>query len=129
MGKIKLKKNILEKIVFGVSLILVIALLSYLLYESFTTDYSLPPLIEIYTDSVQNYNSQFVIPVILKNSGRTAEAVKVEVTLEKNGIDVEKGEFEIDFLPKFAEKKGFVSFRNDPAQGKIFPRVKGYKIP
>lgn len=130
MSVVKTKKNFLEKTVFGVSLLFIIALLSYLIYESLNTDQTQLPIIELYTDPVQKYNSQFVVPVILKNMGhQTAEAVKVEVTLVKDEIEIEKGEFEIDFLPRFAEKRGFVSFVNDPTQARILHRVKGYKIP
>jgi len=127
----KVEKNWLEWGVFGVSLVLVLGTLAYLVYEA-TTLGDQPPIIEAQLGAPQQQAGEFAVPVTLINRGdQTAAGVMVEVTLESNGAgaEIERGEFSVPFLPRGATREGRVSFRTDPRAGQLKARVLGYEQP
>ena len=129
----KVEKNWLEWGVFGVSLVLVLGTLAYLVYEA-TTLGDQPPIIEAQLGAPQQQAGEFAVPVTLINRGdQTAAGVMVEVTLEGNGggaaAETERSEFSIPFLPRGATREGRVSFRTDPRLGRLQARVLGYEKP
>lgn len=127
----KVKKNWLEWGVFGVSLVLVLGTLAYLVYDA-TTMGDQPPLIEAQLGAPQQQAGEFAVPVTLINRGdQTAAGVMVEVTLEGNDAttEIERGEFSVPFLPRGATREGRVSFRTDPRTGQLKARVLGYEQP
>ena len=130
MKKKKLEKNWFEWIVFGVGLTLVVATLAYLAYDAATLS-DAPPSIEIRLGDVQQRPHNFIIPVTLINHGDlTAEGVQIEVVLESNNEEKERGEFAVAFLPRRSTREGWVAFQTDPrTAGKITARVVGFEKP
>jgi len=129
----KVEKNWLEWSVFGVSLVLVLRTLAYLVYEA-TTMGNQPPIIEAQLGAPQQQQAgEFAVPVTLINRGdQPAAGVTVEVTLEGSGgaaAEIERGEFSVPFLPRGATREGRVSFRADPRAGQLKARVLGYEQP
>jgi len=130
----KVEKNWLEWGVFGVSLVLVLGTLAYLVYEA-TTMGNQPPIIEAQLGAPQPQQQAggFAVPVTLINRGdQTAAGVMVEVTLEGDSgaaAETERSEFSIPFLPRGATREGRVSFRTDPRLGRLQARVLGYEKP
>jgi uncharacterized protein (TIGR02588 family) len=125
----KLEKNWLEWVCFGISLVLVIGLLGYLLYTAVTTGNS-PAHIELQLGPPQERGGKFFINVVAENRGeQTAEGVYVEVVLKANGKE-ERGMFVIDRLPRQGKRQGIVTFETDPRLAStVEARALGYAEP
>jgi uncharacterized protein (TIGR02588 family) len=125
----KLEKNWLEWVCFGISLVLVIGLLGYLLYTAVTTGKS-PAHIELQLGPPQERGGKFFINVVAENRGeQTAEGVYVEVVLKANGKE-ERGMFVIDRLPRQGKRQGIVTFETDPRLAStVEARALGYAEP
>ncbi len=130
MKKKKLEKNWVEWIVFGVGLALVVSTLSYLAYDAATIS-DAPPSIEVRVGEPEQRPHNFIVPVTLINHGdQTAEGVQIEVVLESNGEEKERGEFAVAFLPRRSTREGWVAFQTDPRSvERIKARVMGYEKP
>lgn len=126
----KLEKNWLEWIVFTASLILVLGVLGYLVYDGATSG-NTPPSIQFQLGTPQPQLNYFLVPVSVTNRGdETAEGVRIEVVLLGGGKEQEKGEFEIAFLPRQSTRKGWVTFQTDPRRiEQIKARVLGFEKP
>ena len=123
------KKNWLEWAVFAVSLVLVLGTLSYLVYSG-ATGGKAPASIEVRLGEPERRAGHFAVPVTVKNNGdQTAEGVHVRVALEQGGREQEYGELVIAFLPRKAEREGWVTFEHDPRAGDLKARVLGYEKP
>lgn len=125
-----LEKNWLEWIVFAVSLVLVVSVLGYLVYDSATLG-DTPPNFEFQVGKPQPQLNHFAVPVAVTNQGdETAEGVQVEVVLESGGKEQESAEFEIAFLPRHSTREGWVTFAADPRTvDQIKVRVLGFEKP
>ena len=124
----KIEKNWLEWAVFGLGLALVLGVLGFLAYDGATTG-NAPAEFRIELGRAEQRGDAFHVPVRLTNSGgETAEGVTVEVLLEAAGA-TERGEFVVAFLPRGGTREGWVTFRNDPRQGRLDARALGYEKP
>ncbi|HEV2765841.1 MAG TPA: hypothetical protein VGV38_22840 [Pyrinomonadaceae bacterium] len=125
----KVEKNWLEWTVFGVGLALVLGTLGFLVYDG-ARAIDAQPDVKIRLGAVEQRGEQFVVPVVVTNEGEaTAEGVQVEVVLEQDGEQLERGEFAVAFLPRRAKREGWVAFRTDPRAAQLKPRVLGYEKP
>ena len=126
----KLQKNWVEWAVFAVGLVLVVAALTYLVYEGATMGDD-PPNLEVRLGTPEQRAHNFIVPVTVKNHGdETAEGVTVEVLLETGeGKTPERGELTVAFIPRLATREGFVAFQQDPRQARLTARVLGYDKP
>jgi len=126
----RVEKNWFEWAVFGAGLLLVVATVSYLVYDGATAA-DTPPDIEVRLGEPRPGGVGFLVPVTVSNrGGQTAEGVMVEVVLESAGSpEPERGEFTVAFLPRRGTREGWVSFRADPRAGKLSARAHGYEKP
>ena len=126
----KVEKNWLEWVVFGVGLVLVVATLSYLVYDG-ATSAGTPPEIEVLLGEPRRGGPGFLVPVkVVNRGGETAGGVMVEVVLEAAGSpEPERGEFTVAFLPRGGAREGWVAFRTDPRAGRLTARAVGYEKP
>ncbi|HEY0077304.1 MAG TPA: hypothetical protein VGB73_01570 [Pyrinomonadaceae bacterium] len=125
----RLQKNWLEWSVFAVGLVLVLFTLGYLAYVGATMGDE-PPNIEVRLGTPERRPHNFIVPVALVNHGdQTAESVTVEVVLESEGQQKERGELVVAFLPRRATHEGWVAFNQDPRTGELKARVLGYGKP
>jgi len=126
----KLQKNWLEWLVFGLSFVLVLCTLGYLVYDS-ATSAKTPANIELKLGKPQPQANRFMIPVSVTNSGETtAETVQIEVTLETSGKEQENAQLEIGFLPRHSKREGWVTFETDPRSvEETKARVLGFEQP
>ena len=129
MKKRKVEKNWLEWAVFGVGLALVAGTLGFLVYDGVAHDGATPD-IRVELGAPEQRGELFIVPVTVTNRGDvTAEGVRVEVTLERDGAEPERGEFDTAFLPRRGRREGWVAFRTDPRAARLTPRVLGYEKP
>lgn len=128
--KSKVEKNWLEWVVFGVGALLVLSTLGFLVYDGATSAGEAPPALTVVTGTPEQKGEHFIVPVTVTNKGgQTAEGVTIEVTLERDGAEAERGEFAVAFLPRGGKREGFVTFRTDPRSARLVPRVLGYEKP
>lgn len=123
------EKNWLEWIVFGVSVVILLGFvgsLGYLLVVS--GDRPADLVVELGTP--QEDSAGFRVPVRVRNRGdRTAEEVKVVVTLEPPGQMPEERELTFAFLPRRSERAGVVVFDRDPRCCRLAGDVASYERP
>ena len=123
-------KNGLEWTVFGISLVLVLAILVYLSYMAYTQKPSTPDLtVEYFHDPSANAPYRYRV-VVENRGGETAEEVQVELTIESGEKEVESAQLNIAFSPKYSKREGWVNFKEDPASSDtLVARVMSYKRP
>jgi uncharacterized protein (TIGR02588 family) len=124
-----LQKNALEWIVFAASCVLVLGVVGYLGYVSMTLGDS-PPKVEVTIGKAEKAGEYYRVPIEVENRGdRTAESVHIEIVLERNGKEVEKGDVDVAFLPRQSPRTIEVTFKTDPRQGELSSRVLGFEKP
>ncbi|MDX5418542.1 MAG: hypothetical protein LPK09_04945 [Hymenobacteraceae bacterium] len=123
-------KNALEWTVFGVSLLLVLSILAYLVYQVYTDKPATPDLVVEYFHDPSDHAPQRYRVVVHNRGGETAEEVHVELALEQGGKQLERAELSIAFAPKESKREGWVNFKEDPARADtLVARVVSYKKP
>lgn len=114
---------------FGLSLALIIGVVGFLTYQAATTGDN-PPQLVVELGDPQAQPGGYAIPVTLVNSGdQTAEDITVAVTLERDGAEVDQGEFTIAFVPRGSRAEGWVVLRENPQGGALRGQVLGYEQP
>ena len=122
-------KHPLEWAVFGVSLVLVLGLVGFLVYDA-TTCGSVPPELVVGLGRPVRSAGGYAVPVEVRNQGdETAEGVHVEVVLELPGKEPERADLEVAFVPRQSLRRAWVTFPADPAAGRLSGRVLGYEVP
>jgi uncharacterized protein (TIGR02588 family) len=120
------EKNWLEWTVFWSSLALVLGVVSYLVHAAATTA-GTPPQLVVELGAPERVPAGYAVPVSVSNRGdRTAANVRLAVALEGSG---ERGELQLDFVPQRSSRKGWVTFREFPAAGRLRASILGYESP
>ena len=123
-----LEKNALEWTVFGVGLLLIMAMLGYLVREAFTTG-SRPPLLVVDLGAPRAVAEGFQVPVTVANRGdKVAEGVSVTIALATTA-EREEAVLNIPFLPHQSSREGWVKFRGDPRDGDLQVGPVAYAAP
>lgn len=128
MGTKKDNKNWLEWTVTGVSAIIVLFTLSFLVYQWIMEEQTPPDILVTFgnTEIKQNY---YAISVIAENKGaKTAQKVRIEISTGSE-INAEKAHIEFDYIPGKSSVKGWVSFNQNPQSKKLKTHVLGYVTP
>ena len=113
----------------AVGMMLVLGSFAMLLRESFTGG---RPVAEISVRVVEIVPSAqgFLVSLTIDNSGNgTAAALNVEGVLRRGGTDVETSLVTIDYVAAGSERDAALFFSNDPRQGELIVRPKGYIEP
>lgn len=123
-------KNGLEWTVFTLSLLLVITIIGYLVYQVYNQKEETPDIIvETRHDPSDNNPYRYHITVY-NRGGQTAETVVIEVTVKKGGKELENAELELPFVPKESKREGWVNFSADPVLADTMEaHVVSYKKP
>ncbi|MER2997528.1 hypothetical protein [Pontibacter populi] len=124
------EKNWLEWLVFGISLLMLLAIFGYLGYQVKTYNPSDPEvMVEARHDPSAESPNRYQVTVMNKG-GTTAEEVIAEFTLFSNGKEKETSELQIAFAPKDSKREGWVIFSVQPtASDSVVARVKSFKKP
>jgi uncharacterized protein (TIGR02588 family) len=104
-----------EWISFGVSLLLILALAVFLVYEALTRDDNpLPIAIDVQTDKAAPTGDRFVLPIRVRNLGMaTMRSVQIRVSFDRADpsppIDLQ-----LDYLGEKSEQMVYVYTDRDP---------------
>ncbi len=125
----KIQKNWLEWIVFAIGFVLVAFTLAYLIYAGVTLGET-PPSLEVRLGMPEQQPHNFIVPVTVINHGdETAAGVHIEVVMESEGEEKERGEVDLAFVPRHSTREGWVTFEQDPRTAQLKARVLGYEKP
>lgn len=124
------KKNILEWIVFSLSLLLISGIFGYLIYQTVIYEPGSPDLVVTFK-SDPSPSSPYRFHVSVENKGQeTAEEVNIELVLEKDGEELEMATLQIPYSPKESTREGWLNFSKNPAMADtLYSRVVSYKKP
>lgn len=104
------QKNILEWMVFYLSLALVLGIFSYLIYQTIHYVPGTPDLLVTYKPDPSSH-APYRYHLTIKNNGQeTAQEVQVELILEKDGKQLEIAAITLPFAPKESRREGWVNF-------------------
>lgn len=113
----------------AVGLFLFLAAIGYLVYIGIAAP-SGPPVITFDEGPVTRSGDGYVVDVVVGNQGATTAAeVEIEGTLRRDGDVVETSGAVIDYLPRSSQRDIGLFFSNDPRQGRLDLRAKGYVEP
>lgn len=124
----RLDKNVLEWTVFGISLVLVVGTLGYLVRESLAgTDG--PPEVVVSLGAPRAGAGGHMVPVTAENrGGATAEDVQITVRLKAAGGE-EEAVLTVPYLPRESRRSGWVTFRADPRSGGLEVAGVAFQVP
>ncbi|RNI33003.1 hypothetical protein EFA69_00850 [Rufibacter immobilis] len=125
-----MKKNPLEWVVFGLSVLLIVSLLGYLGVNAFSYQ-DTPPDLRVKVLQEQDKLNRNIYKVELTNLGeQTAENVMVEVTLLQNNAETERAETLYPLAPKESKQEAWVTFRASKQAGQqVKVHILGYNKP
>jgi uncharacterized protein (TIGR02588 family) len=124
----RLDKNVLEWTVFGVSLVLVLGTLGYLVREALT-DSDGPPEVVVVLGAPRAGAGGHMVPVTAENRGAaTAEDVQITIRLTSDGGE-EEAVLTVPYLPREASRSGWVTFRGDPGAGGLEVAGIAFQVP
>lgn len=120
-----------EWITLGVSVAVVLVVVGLIGYEYFTSG-GQSPVIEVrpLLREVREVGGEYYLPVEVANRGeRTAENVKVRVSLTSDGANQEASQFTINFLAGNDSEQEVVVFAEDPSQAELNTDVESFRKP
>ncbi|MFB9865160.1 hypothetical protein [Rufibacter immobilis] len=125
-----MKKNPLEWVVFGLSVLLIVSLLGYLGVNAFSYQ-DTPPDLRVKVLQEQDKLNRNIYKVELTNLGeQTAENVMVEVTLLQSNAETERSETLYPLAPKESKQEAWVTFRAAKQPGQqVKVHILGYNKP
>lgn len=121
-------KNALEWAVFGISTILVGAIVVILAVDALRWKDG-PARLEIVKKEAKVEDGQLRVPVEVTNRGETVAAnVTVEV-VDTSSVQGRTATVNFDFVPRGATREGRVIFPPDQDPAKLEARISGYEVP
>jgi uncharacterized protein (TIGR02588 family) len=86
--------------------------------------------IDIQVDEIRPSAHGYLVSLKIRNSGSaTAAALNVEGVLKRGATDVETSLVTVDYVAAGSERDAALFFSNDPQQGELLVRAKGYIEP
>lgn len=125
----KHQPTLAEWISFSISLSILTALISLVIF-AWTQQKNTPPIVTLQTtETIREVEGQFYVPFTVTNTGgETAASIQIIAEL-KDGTYQETGEQEIEFLSGGELEEGAFIFSRDPRQGQLKLRVASYQLP
>ena len=123
-----MKKNTLEWTVFWISLVLILAVATLLVYQEITGG-DAPAALTARVGEARDTAGGYAVPIDVRNEGDTsAEDVRLQATLSW-ARGTETGEAVLPLVPYGSRRRAWIAFSHDPRDGEIKVRVLGYREP
>ena len=108
--------NKVEKIVFAWGILVVLALISFLVYQILQPKDS-PPKLKFSTNHQQNMED-YAFKIIIENEGEeTAKNVNLKLTLYQNGKSAGSGTIAVNYVPVNSKETAWIVFDAKPKPG------------
>jgi uncharacterized protein (TIGR02588 family) len=120
-----------EWVVAGISTLLVLGVVAFLLYDAITSPATLPE-IRVVVDSVVATRTSFIAHFTAQNlGGSTAAGVRISGVLRAAGdtAAVERSTATLDFVPASSNRRGGLFFTHDPRRYRLTVRAEGFNLP
>ncbi|MDP8949629.1 MAG: TIGR02588 family protein [Actinomycetota bacterium] len=124
-------QSVAEWTTLGISVVVLLVLIGLVGYEYFTSG-TQPPVIEVRPQvrEVREVDGTYYLPVEVINEGeRTAEDVKVRVSLTSDEGERESSLFTIGFLAGKDTEQEVVVFEESPTGGNLAADVESFRKP
>ena len=109
-----MKRNVVELVVLGVSVLAIVILVGTLLVEGLTESRPTNPSVELHEDRARQGATGWILPATLRNEGdEAAEQVVIEASAEIDGA-TEVSRLVIEFLPAGTAVQGSFAFSAQP---------------
>ena len=119
----------LERLLGALGAVLVLALLTFLVYQSAVGSETGPEL-STEVSRIAPAGDQFVAHVRVRNrGGETAESVSVSGDLRVAGTRVGQASTTIAHIPANSSRQAALVFERDPRDGRLDVRAEGYALP
>lgn len=119
----------IEWIIGGMSALITVAMIAFLLYQAFSMDTGIPQ-IEAAVDRIRAVDEAFHVEFHVTNRGdATAAAVLVQGRLMDGPETIEEREVTFDYVPAHSQQKGALIFDADPRKLRLRLEPHGYKEP
>ncbi len=123
-----MRRNALEWIVLGVSIVAIVALVGILVVQGLGESRPVSPNIELRIDEGRSTGAGWIIPADASNDGDQAGvAVVFEASAEVGGEE-EASEITVDFLPAGTTVEVAFAFSAEP-DGEVSVRLVGFRLP
>jgi uncharacterized protein (TIGR02588 family) len=133
--KRRARRRLAEWVSLGVSVVLIVAVSGYLVYDGVRSRSPFVPVeVRIELDRSQQRAGRHIVPVSVKNLGEhTLRDLRVTVAHRpRNGGDArgekQSQDFDIDYLGERAEQRIFIYLDEDPATLTIEARATQYRL-
>lgn len=121
------RTSLAEWVAAALGLVLTVSVVSYTLWDGLTEDDG-PPHLTATAGKVVRTGSNFVLPIILRNSGpSTAADVEVVGVLSRLGQSAEERHATFAYAPGNGEAHGGLVFENDPTHAVL--TIQGFADP
>lgn len=122
-------KRRLEAFASVIGALLAMATLGIIVWDGIK-DEGRPALVTVTADEVHEHEGGFVLEVVASNSGdETAADLLVEGSLKQGDQVVETSEATFDYVPSRSQRRGGLTFENDPRLFELKLQAKGYVEP
>lgn len=124
------EKNLLEWTVFFISLLLIVGILGYLVYQASVFEEGSPDLQVNFVHDPSSHSPYRYLLKIENDGQETAEEVQIEMVLERGGEELEAAALTLPYVPKQSAREGWVVLSKNPLEADtLYVRVVGYKRP
>ncbi|MBA2253614.1 MAG: hypothetical protein H0W07_00685 [Chloroflexi bacterium] len=123
-----MKRNIVEWLVLGASVLAILAVVGVLVLEGLGAGGPPDPRIELHRDQARTSTLGWIVPATVSNEGDTAAArIGLEAMATVDGQE-EVSTVDVDFLAPGSEVEVEIGFSAEP-EGEIEVRLLGYGLP
>ncbi len=124
-----MRQNWLEWMVLGVSVVAVVGLVGFLIFDGITDEGRPPePRTELLAQAAYEFAGGWIIPATVTNDGdEAAEALALRATASIDGAE-EESEISIDYLPPGSDVDVSFGF-SGPPEGEVTVQVVGFRLP
>ncbi len=123
------KPHTLEWVAGGLSAVVVLALVGFILYQAINATATKPNL-RVLVEQVEVTDNGYRVNFRAVNrGGATAAGVEIEGRIEHDGETIETSRVTLDYIPPHSGQQGGLLFSQDPKRYRLRLAAKGYTDP
>ncbi|HEV7436558.1 MAG TPA: TIGR02588 family protein [Pseudorhizobium sp.] len=119
----------IEWAVAALGAILLVAMLGYMVFFGLSRPESPPQILVTYGDARQEPGGYALEFTASNKGGSTASQALIKGVLKRGSETVEEAEVTIDYIPQTSDRKGTLTFKQDPSHFELKVGVAGFADP